>query len=103
MDMRKILLILLLLVSLKSFSQKRYNENDRKNTGVTLIVGGVAFTTAALLENGYSYGTYVKNPTPGNPMNQTYVTPNFWEQSPRQIMFVVGVSLTITGLFTLRK
>ena len=28
--MKKILLILLLLVSLKSFSQKRYNENDRK-------------------------------------------------------------------------
>lgn len=101
--MKKILLILLLLVSLKSFSQKRYDEDDRKKSGATLILGGVAFTTAALLETGYSYGTYVKNPTPGNPMNQTYVTPNFWEQSPRQIMFVVGVSLTITGLFTLRK
>jgi hypothetical protein len=101
--MRKILLILLLLVSFKSFSQKRYDENDKKKSGITLTVGGVAFTTAALLETGYSYGTYVKNPKPGNPMNQTYVTPNFWEQTPRNIMFVVGVSLTITGLFTLRK
>ena len=33
----------------------------------------------------------------------TYVTPSFWQQTPRNIMFVVGITVTITGLITLKK
>lgn len=77
-------------------------SDDRKNTGICLTVGGVGFTAAALLEGGFSYGTNVvtKPSTPTSSQQVSYVTPPFWQQTPRNIMFVFGCTLTITGLFT---
>jgi hypothetical protein len=36
----------------------------------------------------------------GNSTTSSYVTPPFWKQTPRNIMFVAGVGITITGLIT---
>jgi hypothetical protein len=103
--MKKLFSILFVLILTTSVAQNKYRYSDetKKNTGIGLTVGGVAFTAAAILEGGYQYGTYVTT-TPATPTSspkQTYVTPPFWKQTPRNIMFVVGVSLTITGLFSL--
>lgn len=74
------------------------NRDVDSKTGFTVIfISGLAFTAAALLEGGSQYGTYVSNPQPGNPYNTTYVTPNFWQQTPRQIMLCIGVGFTFVG------
>lgn len=93
----------MLLITVKAQRRVGYSDESRKNSGICLVVGGVAFTTAALLETGYSYGTnVVTSPsTPTTSQKVSYVTPPFWKQTPRNIMFVVGVTLTISGLFTL--
>ena len=86
-------------------AQKRIGHSDgnNKNVGICLIVGGVSFTGAALLETGYSYGTNIttSQSTPTSSAKVSYVIPPFWQQTPRNIMFTVGVTLTITGLFSL--
>ena len=55
-----------------------YNDDDRKKIAMVFFISGVAFTTAALLEDPYSFDT-------------------FWQQTPRQIMFCVGVGFTLGG------
>lgn len=98
--MKKILITLFLLLSLNTFSQSGiYYSGDTKDLGIGLTVGGLSFTLAATLEGSYQYGTYVKQPDG----KEKYVIPNFWGQTPRNIMFVVGGTLTITGLFTLKQ
>ena len=103
--MKQLLSILFVLILSTSVAQSRYRNTDegKKNTGICLTIGGVAFTGAAILEGGYQYGTYVTTSpsTPTSSQKQTYVIPPFWKQTPRNIMLVVGCSLTITGLFTL--
>lgn len=75
------------------------SSNDRrKDAGIALSIGGVAFTTAAIFEGNSNYTTYV-NGTMST--NGTYVTKPLWQQTPRNVVFVVGVGLTITGLLTL--
>jgi len=100
--MKKILILLALLITVNSFAQRRQynNSQNRENAGFVLMISGVAFTTAAILETGQGYGTWVASPTPNSPYNSTYVTPGFWQQTPRNIMLVVGVSFTFTGLIT---
>ena len=73
------------------------SSNDIKTGGLILMVAGVVFTTASILEGNYNYGTWSKNPQPGNSYNQTYKTKPFIQQFPRNIMLVVGVGLTLTG------
>jgi hypothetical protein len=103
--MKTILSILFTLILTTSVAQSKhqYSNSDKKNTGIVLTVGGVAFTGAAILEGGYQYGTYVTTSpaTTTSSTKQSYVIPPFWKQTPRNIMFVVGCSLTITGLFSL--
>lgn len=101
--MKKILYIIALLtISMSSYSQSNYDNKDRRNTGLVLTVGGVAFTTAAILEGSANYSTYkVTNGTKGNSPTHRLTNPSFIEQTPRNIMFTVGLTLTITGLFTL--
>lgn len=101
--MNKILLtIALLTISMSSYSQSNYDSDNRKKTGLVLTVGGVAFTTAAILEGSANYSTYkVTNGTKGNSPTHRLTNPSFIEQTPRNIMFTVGLTLTITGLFTL--
>ena len=73
------------------------SSNDIKTGGLILMVAGVVFTTASILEGNYNYGTWSKNPQPGNSYNQTYKTKPFIQQFPRNIMLVAGVGLTLTG------
>ncbi len=105
LHMKKILTLIFVMTLMTVQAQKRtgYSDSDRKNSGIVLTVGGVAFTAAALLETGYSYGTNVvtKPSTSTTSQQVSYVTPPFWKQTPRNIMFVVGCTLTITGLFTI--
>ena len=68
----------------------RYKDYDDKsrNAYLTVFLAGIAFTTAAALEDNRNYGTWV---------GSNYVIPTFWKQTPRQIMLLAGVGLTITG------
>lgn len=103
--MKQVLSILFVLILSTSVAQNkyRYSDDTKKTTGIGLTVGGVAFTGAAILEGGYQYGTYVTTSpaTTTSSQKQTYVIPPFWKQTPRNIMLVVGCSLTITGLLSL--
>lgn len=96
--MKKLLIILSLLFSFNIYSQRVYYSGDSKDLGVGLTLGGISFTVAATLEGSYQYGTYVKQPNG----KEKYVIPNFWHQTPRNIMFIVGGTLTITGLLTIK-
>lgn len=74
--------------------QQRYIDRSTKKEGfAVLLIAGLAFTTASILEGDAMYSTY-KNT---GPYTQTYVTKPFWQQTPRQIMLCVGVGLTLTG------
>ena len=101
--MKKILYIITLLtISVSSYAQSDYDSKDRRNTGLVLTVGGVAFTTAAILEGSANYSTnQVTKGTNGNSPIHRLTNPSFIEQTPRNIMFTVGLTLTITGLITL--
>ena len=72
-------------------------ETEMKNAFLALFVSGLAFTTASLLEGNSQYGTWVSTPQPNNPYHMTYVTKPFWQQTPRQVMFCIGIGFTITG------
>lgn len=82
--------------------QTGYSNESRRNAGICMTLGGVAFTAAAVLETGYSYGTNVvtKPSTSTSSQQVSYVIPPAYKQTPRNIMFVVGVGFTITGLIT---
>ena len=98
--MKKLLTILSLIFILNGHSQSKfYYSGDTKDLGLGLTIGGVAFTIAATLEGSYQYGTYVKQPNG----KEKYVIPNFWKQTPRNIMFIVGGTFTITGLLTMKN
>jgi hypothetical protein len=100
--MKNILLIatfILFLNNINAQTRRQSTERDNKN-GIVLTTGGVAFTTAAFLEGPQNYGTWKHNPNSTSQYNMTYVTPSFWQQTPRNIMFVAGVSVTITGLIS---
>ena len=65
---------------------------DKKTAFAIIFISGIGFMTASLLENGYPYGTYSSNQ-----YNSTYIQKPFWQQTPRQIMFGVGLGFTIIG------
>jgi hypothetical protein len=67
---------------------------DYKSSGACLLLSGIAFTAAALLEGNGNYGTYVNGSTP---YTTTYVTQPFYRQQPRFTMFLVGCGLSIGG------
>lgn len=98
--MKKLILIFLLFCSLQTISQRSYgyNNSEKKEFGAAMIIGGVGLSTAMILEDAHSYGTY--NQTTKNSYN--YVTPPFYKQFPKNVFFVVGIGFTITGLFSLK-
>jgi hypothetical protein len=67
---------------------------DYKASGACLLLSGIAFTAAALLEGNGNYGTYVNG---NSPYTTTYVTQPFYRQQPRFTMFIVGCGLSIGG------
>lgn len=103
--MKKLITLIFILITISISAQKRqtYRDGNKTTTGACLTIGGLGFTFAATLEGGQSYGTYqtTSPSTPTSSSKVTYVTPPIWRQTPRNIMFVVGGTLTITGLFTM--
>lgn len=97
--MKIIILILFLFLSLTGFSQ--YKIDNHENKGLVLTIGGVGFTTAAILEGSANYTTNQVISYGNNSIMVKQYTPPFFQQYPRSIMFTVGVSLTVTGLITL--
>jgi len=79
-----------------SNSSVRHKDNYRTSL-VAILIAGAAFTTVSILENGRAFGTYYSDPQPGNPKNINYRVQNFWTQTPRQLVFCVGVGLTLAG------
>ncbi len=69
-------------------------DDDWKTSGACLLIAGLAFTTAAILEGNANYGTYVNG---SKPFTTTYVTPPLHRQQPRFTMLLVGGGLTIGG------
>ena len=97
--MKIIILILFLFLSLTGFSQ--YKIDNHENKGLVLTIGGVGFTTAAILEGSANYTTNQVISYGNNSIMVKQYTPPFFQQYPRSIMFTLGVSLTVTGLITL--
>jgi hypothetical protein len=97
--MKKIILISFLFLSLTGFSQ--YMSDKYENKGLVITIGGLGFTTAAILEGNYNYTTNQTVSYGNNSIMVKQYTPPFFQQYPRSIMFTVGVSLTVTGLITL--
>lgn len=65
-------------IDLKMSTPQRYREpNEMRTTGLAIFLGGIAFTTAAILESG-DFKIYQG-------------------ETARQIMLGVGIGLTITG------
>ena len=84
-------------INLNIVKYKDNSSDDKITSGLILLIAGVAFTTASILENEDAYGTWTKNPQPGNPYNQTWTTKPFIQQFPRNIMLFVGIGFTLTG------
>lgn len=106
--MKSLITILLILTTLTSSAQyrhkrKHYNVDGLHNNYVTvgfgMMLGGVVFTGASILEGNKNYVTY--KPNPNNPNSPIQVVTPFWQQTPRQIVFTFGVGLTVTGLITM--
>jgi hypothetical protein len=97
--MKKLILISLLFLSTTGFSQ--YKTDIHENKGLIMTIGGLGFTTAAILEGNYNYTTNKTVSNGNNTVITKQYTPPFFQQYPRSIMFTVGVSLTVTGLITL--
>jgi hypothetical protein len=121
--MKKLLIFIFVISSLLSFSQTGFFKNDYKGSintsnqfidlklptkkfhsvedtrtgGIALIIAGIAFTTASILEGNGNYGTWKSSPNSTSKYNQTYTTKPFMQQTPRQIMLFVGIGLTISG------
>lgn len=97
--MKKLLTILLLVTTLFCSAQRKksYSDNPNRGRGYVMLFGGLAFTVAAGLETNNMY-MVATTPNPSNPSYQVYKPLPFWQQTPRQIMLVVGVSFSITGL-----
>lgn len=92
-------------IDLKLPTNKKVDEG--KSAYVALLVAGLAFTVAAIAEGSSQYGTWVTT-TPQNSYNNqygagpqssytTFKTPGFWQQTPRQLMLVAGIGMSITG------
>jgi hypothetical protein len=83
-------------LKLKTTTKYKSYEKDR-TAGVGLLIAGLAFTTASILEGNGNYGTWTHTPNSTSQYNQTYTTKPFMQQTPRQIMLFVGIGFTITG------
>lgn len=79
---------------------KQNNTDDRKVTFAVLLIGGLAFTAASILEGNGNYGTWSHTPNSTSQYNMTYSTKPFIQQT-RAIMLGVGVGLSLTGVIGL--
>ena len=92
-------LVLSLSLCVKTKAQTFRYSNKPKN-GPIMLVGGVSLLTASVLENNaqgdwvYSYSQRT------NSFTKQYVRPNILTNTPVNIVFGVGVTLTATGLIS---
>jgi hypothetical protein len=92
-------LVVSLSLCVKTKAQTFRYSNKPKN-GPIMLVGGVSLLTASVLENNaqgdwvYSYSQKT------NSFTKQYVKPNILTNTPVNIIFGVGVTLTVTGLFS---
>lgn len=74
--------------------------SNSKNMSLVLTVSGGSLLTASILQNR-SDGYWVSNYSSyKNSYTSTYVKPNIFLNTPNNIMFVTGVTLTATGLIS---
>jgi len=74
-----------------------------KNVSVVLMVSGGSLLTSSILQNKAD-GEWVNNYSSfKNSYTSTYVKPNIFLNTPNNIMFVAGVTLTITGFVNIFK
>ena len=92
-----------MLLSLTGYSQIKRDYGSGNKEGLVLTIGGIAFTTAAILEGNVAYGTYQVRQTSPTTQSHKYVTPPFLRQTPRNIMFGVGISFSLAGLFMMGR
>ena len=77
-----------------------FRYSNKPKNGPIMLVGGVSLLTASVLENNaqgdwvYSYSQKT------NSFTKQYVKPNILTNTPVNIIFGVGVTLTVTGLFS---
>ena len=77
-----------------------FRYSNKPKNGPIMLVGGVSLLTASVLENNaqgdwvYSYSQKT------NFFTKQYVKPNILTNTPVNIIFGVGVTLTVTGLFS---
>jgi hypothetical protein len=77
-----------------------FRYSNKPKNGPIILVGGVSLLTASILENNtqgnwvYSYSQIT------NSFTKQYVRPNILTNTPVNIVFGVGVTLTATGLIS---
>jgi hypothetical protein len=77
--------------------------SKNKNVSVVLMVSGGSLLTASILQNNAD-GVWVSNYSSyKNSSTSTYVKPNIFLNNPNNIMFVAGITLTITGFVNIFK
>lgn len=77
--------------------------SKNKNVSLVLMVSGGGLLIASILQNNAD-GEWVSNYSIyNNKYTSTYVRPNIFTNTPNNIMFVTGVTLTITGFVNIFK
>jgi hypothetical protein len=77
--------------------------SKNKNVSLVLTVSGGSLLTAAILQNRAD-GEWVSSYSSfKNSYTSTYVKPNIFLNTPNNIMFVAGVTLTIAGFVNIFK
>jgi len=73
------------------------SNEDNAALGAALAIGGAALCTALLLEGNRSYASAWKQ------YNGVYYqdTPPFYLQSPKQFFFIMGATVSISGIITM--
>lgn len=92
-------LVLSLGLCVKTKAQTFRYSNKPKN-GPIMLVGGVTLITTSVIDNnsqGYWKHTYSAKT---NSYTKQYVKPNILANTPVNIIFGVGVTLTVTGFFS---
>ena len=98
----KILVVILLLgLGLCGNTKAQHMTiSNSKNVYLVLTVSGGSLLTASILPNradGYWVSNYSSYK---NSYTSTYVKPNIFLNTPNNIMFVTGITLTATGLIS---
>jgi hypothetical protein len=93
--MKKILTIAILMISLSLSAQRNYESETNK--GALLLIGGTAFNIAGFLTPTNYTNVYVGN-TNVMTKKQTPIIGQI-----KTYCFITGVTITITGLFSIKK